>query len=107
MSPPGKLFKSNRYPQVWAPIQGTGGQTRQLTPGTPSPSHLINYPVIPFNPKVSLVEPVYEAGENFARIWAFPWRKPINPIDNRKVLIKKLARYLVPKEAVLILVPRP
>ncbi len=91
--------------QVWAQFNVASDQAAQLTQGTPITITFNQLPGEPVESKVLLVEPVYEAGENFAKV------RGSLPSQNKSSLIGQLitgkATYntgsalWVPKEAVL------
>ena len=64
------LLKVVDASQVWAQFNVASSQAGQLQPGTPITITFNQLPGETIQSEVSLVEPVYEAGENFARIRA-------------------------------------
>jgi Cu(I)/Ag(I) efflux system membrane fusion protein len=91
--------------QVWAQFNVASSQASQLKKGTPISITFNQLPGDSVSSKVLLLEPVYEAGENFARVRASL------PVGNKSTLIGQLitgrATYRtgtalwVPKESVL------
>ncbi|QNF31272.1 efflux RND transporter periplasmic adaptor subunit (plasmid) [Adhaeribacter swui] len=99
------LLKVIDASQVWAQFNVASSQAKQLTKGTPITISFNQLPGQTVSAKVSLVEPVYEAQENFARVRASL------PTQDKSTLIGQLitgkASYntgtalWVPKESVL------
>lgn len=99
------LLKVIDASQVWARFNVAGGLARQLTTGTPITITFNQLPGKTVSSEISLVEPLYEAGGNFAQVRASL------PAQNKLTLIGQLitgkATYntstalWVPKEAVL------
>jgi len=99
------LLKVVDASQVWAQFKVASSQAGQLSPGTPIAITFNQLPGEPVPSKVLLVEPFYEAGENFAQVRASL------PAQDKSTLIGQLitgkATYStgsalwVPQEAVL------
>lgn len=99
------LLKVVDASQVWAQFNVASDQAGQLTKGTPIAITFNQLPSEPVESKVLLVEPVHEAGENFAQVRASL------PTQNKSAVIGQLitgkgtynigTALWVPKEAVL------
>jgi len=99
------LLKVINASQVWAQFNVASGQAGQLKPGTSIAISFNQLPGKTIPSEVSLVEPVYEAGENFARVRAsFPAPDKsalIGQLITGEVTYSTGAALWVPKEAVL------
>ena len=78
------LLKVIDASRVWAQFNVAAGQAGLLPPGTPIAITFNQLPNETLLAAVSLVEPIYEAGENFARIRASL------PAQNKQTLIGQL-----------------
>jgi hypothetical protein len=78
------LLKVIDASQVWAQFNVASGQAAQLAKGTPLTITFNQMPGQTVQTKVSLVEPVYEAGQNFAQVRA------TLPAQNKLTLIGQL-----------------
>ncbi len=99
------LLKVVDASQVWAQFRVPSNQINQLIPGTPISIFFNQIPGDSVRTRISLVEPVYAAGENFAQVRAsLPAQNKLTQIGQ---LITGKAAYntgvalWVPKEAVL------
>ena len=99
------LLKVVDAAQVWAQFNVASGQAGQLKSGSPITITFNQLPGETIQSKVSLVEPVYDAGENFARVRAtlFTSNKetPIGQLITGKATYSTGTALWVPNEAVL------